>query len=541
MSVDVADIEISHNLIRHCYEGISIIGANGGTPGPVYIHSNVVDMTGYQRESRPVSASAGATWSSGIPWGRHGTPTSITFGSIWKIYNNTVIARDCNGSTTIPKPSPNNLNTFYNNITYLLGNRTADTSKLESSGGNVFWRTSGGLSGFTDPLGLEVDPSFDLEAITSEAAYDPEVVWPLYAPRNVLAATPGVSLAGLGWPGTDGLVYRGAYVGTLPRLAALWRFDGSALDATGGGSDGSAVGSVAYSAESKEGSHALQLSGSGSHVEAPANSALNVAKNFTLAAWVKPRSTAKLQGILTKLTGASAKQYALSVRAGGQIQFDYEHAANNYQLLSLASLPINQWSHVAATVDSALVVRLYLNGVEAAVGTAPAQPVLTSEPVAIGRWGGSYDTNYFDGWLDEVCIYGQNALSAAQVAMIAGIPPGYALWTGAREWAVDDRAPSADPDDDRVSNLEEYAFGGDPLVADQFRMPAGGLSNGRRAIGFERLRSDMIYRVEASTNLQQWSVIATNPGEVGATVSVPDSLPLPPGSKRFLRLRISAP
>ncbi len=541
LSVGVADIEIDHNIIRHCYEGISIVSGSGGTVGPVYIHNNIVDMTGYHRESRPVSASSAATWSSGIPWGRHGTPTSVTYGSIWKIYNNTIIARDCNGSTTIPKPSPNNLNTFYNNITFLLSSRTADTSTLESSGGNIFWRTGGGLSGFTELLGLEVDPGFDLAAITSEAAYDPDALWPIYSPQNMLAASPGVSLAGLGWPGTDGLVYRGATAGSLPRVTALWRFDGTAGDATGGGNDGMAVGGVSYSTDRKQGSHALELGGNAGHVEVPATTALNVSSNLSLAAWVKPRSLGALQGIITKLTGASAKQYALSIRAGGQLQFDYEHAANNYQLVTAASLPVDQWSHVAATVDSTLAVRLYLNGLEVAAGTAPSQPVLTSEPVAIGRWGGSYDSNYFDGWLDDVCIYGAGVLSAAQMAMLAGSPPGYALWTGARDWSGSDLSPRADPDDDRLTNLEEYAFGGDPQEPGQVQLPRGGLSNGRPALSFERLRSDLIYRVEASTNLQQWSVIATNAGEIGETISVSDAQPLQLGWRRFFRLQISAP
>jgi hypothetical protein len=541
LSVGVGDIEIDHNIIRHCYEGISIVSGSGGTPGPVHVHNNIIDMTGYHRESRPPSISASAVWSSGIPWGRHGTPTSVTYGSIWKIYNNTIIARDCNGSTTIPKPYPDNLNTFYNNVTFLLSGRTANTSTLEATGGNIFWRTGGGLSGFTEPLGLEIDPGFDLPAITSETSYDPEVLWELYAPQNVLTATPGIALAGLGWPGTGGLLYRGASVGGLPQPTALWRFEGNADDAAGGGNSGALIGGPSYSTDRKQGDYSLQLSGSGQHVEVASSPALNVAKNLTLAAWVKPRSVGTLQGILTKLTGASAKQYALSIGAGGQLQFDYEYASNNYQLVSPATLPLNQWSHVAATVDSSLVVRLYLDGVQVAAQSAPAQPVTSAEPVAIGRWGGNYDFNYFEGELDDVCVYGNDALNPAQVAMLAGTPPGYALWTGAKAWAGSESSPGADPDHDRVANLEEYAFGGDPQRSDQSPLPRGVVTGGRPALFFKRLRSDLIYRVEASANLQQWSIIATNPGEIGGTVSVVDALPLQLGPRRFLRVRVSHP
>ena len=48
----------------------------------------------------------------------------------------------------------------------------------------------------------------------------------------------------------------------------------------------------------------------------------------------------------------------------------------------------------------------------------------------------------------------------------------------------------------------------------------------------------MTYEVEASSDLAAWTVIATNPGEVGADVTVIDPEPLPTPGRRFLRVRV---
>jgi glycine cleavage system pyridoxal-binding protein P len=55
---------------------------------------------------------------------------------------------------------------------------------------------------------------------------------------------------------------------------------------------------------------------------------------------------------------------------------------------------------------------------------------------------------------------------------------------------------------------------------------------------FHRGRAELTYEVEASSDLAAWSLIATNPGEVGADVTVTDPEPLPAPGRRFLRVRV---
>ncbi len=68
------------------------------------------------------------------------------------------------------------------------------------------------------------------------------------------------------------------------------------------------------------------------------------------------------------------------------------------------------------------------------------------------------------------------------------------------------------------------------------------LSASRVQLTFARMRGDVTYEVEASSNLVTWSVVAVNPGTVGAVVTVADSVTLDAtNTRRFLRLRVTAP
>ena len=65
----------------------------------------------------------------------------------------------------------------------------------------------------------------------------------------------------------------------------------------------------------------------------------------------------------------------------------------------------------------------------------------------------------------------------------------------------------------------------------------------RLAIRFSRLRGDVTYIVEASSDLVKWDVIEENPGNVGEAVTVTDTADLssanPP--QRFMRVRVVKP
>ncbi len=99
----------------------------------------------------------------------------------------------------------------------------------------------------------------------------------------------------------------------------------------------------------------------------------------------------------------------------------------------------------------------------------------------------------------------------------------------------------ADPDGDGIANLLEYALGGSPNDSGQHPRPTLVFDGGDQlSLTFFRARADVTYFVEASNGLAGWSIIATNPGSVGETVTVTDTADND-SDQRFLRLRVSSP
>jgi surface-anchored protein len=129
--------------------------------------------------------------------------------------------------------------------------------------------------------------------------------------------------------------------------------------------------------------------------------------------------------------------------------------------------------------------------------------------------------------------------------------PAYETWRrdGSRFTAAerDDLAlsgPAADPDQDGLPNLLEYALGAEPRLADAVDFaPVFLASASTPTLRFNRVADPLLtYRVESSTDLASWTVIGTSTGaqNVAGPVDFADPSPLSPASpRRFLRLRVS--
>ena len=105
-------------------------------------------------------------------------------------------------------------------------------------------------------------------------------------------------------------------------------------------------------------------------------------------------------------------------------------------------------------------------------------------------------------------------------------------------------ANTADPDSDGVSNLLEYALGGDPLVASPGVLPTTSVNADHLRLSFNRIADGTLtYEVLASDNLATWGSIWSSTGAENAagsvTVGDPEALSAHP--RRFLRLRVTAP
>ena len=542
--VDVSQVEISENRIRHCYEGISNIGKGTNEAGPVYIHHNVIDVTGFHRQGRRAGPSEPARplWGSGIPWGRHGD-LSNNVGAIWKVYQNTVIARDCNGSTTFPKqPFPDYRHVFYNNLTVLYTNRPASllsTSGLEDSAGNAFWH-QGPTGLFSDKSGghIEVDPAWDSSAILSQTFY-PSNLDSLYLPFHPQILTPGISLTSTGWPDSEVMPYRGALPNTNQGLLAWWRFNQDFSDSARNGYDAVPLGGTGFGLTRWEGAASLQCTQTNQGVRVTNNRLITPTKRFTLSARVYPTALGFQQGIISRVTSASTKQFALSLNEAGRLVFDYEKDGNNYQLIATQSVALNRWQHVVATIDENLKVTLVQDSQVVGEGNAPLETLSsTNTPIELGRWGGTYsNTPYvFRGFLDDLRIYSV-ALPLSAFPFL--FQTSFESWVAEYPSSQPDR--TSDPDGDGITNWAEFALGGNPLLPENSVLPSHTLRNGRLEFSFFRAQPELNYLVESSQDLKTWTGISTNAGQVGQTITVQDLITTDQVPRRFLRLRILDP
>src|SRR5262249_58894639 len=98
----------------------------------------------------------------------------------------------------------------------------------------------------------------------------------------------------------------------------------------------------------------------------------------------------------------------------------YLWAGSEQGIAGASSLPLNTWSHLAATYSSG-ALRLYVNGSQVASGTGTGNINTSTGALRIGGnniWG-----EYFTGRLDEVRIYNR-ALSQAEIQSDMTTPIG---------------------------------------------------------------------------------------------------------------------
>jgi hypothetical protein len=167
--------------------------------------------------------------------------------------------------------------------------------------------------------------------------------------------------------------------------------------------------------------------------------------------------------------------------------------------LAFTAPPYDGAAPLPATVDLTLVL---------ADGTQLALP------------GGFRYRSPFESWLAD--RFGEDVL--ADPALEAG------LW-----------GATADPDRDGLANIQEYAFGGDPLAVDPELRPRERVTGNQIQLQFLRGRAEVDYVVQASGDLVDWHAIAVNPGAVGEWVSVADPEGIDPvaAPRRFLRLLLA--
>lgn len=149
-------------------------------------------------------------------------------------------------------------------------------------------------------------------------------------------------------------------------------------------------------------SSALVHNGTSQHAIIPHATELNLSNNYELSGWFKLSAADKptagdYRTLFTKETDSGTRNWWLSINSDGKLWWK---SSAGIDVTSHADLADNQWHCVSAIHDGS-TARLYLDGIEVATGSAPANEAQTTWAV---RLGSENSTRWFKGTLDEFRI-----------------------------------------------------------------------------------------------------------------------------------------
>ncbi len=197
-------------------------------------------------------------------------------------------------------------------------------------------------------------------------------------------------------------------------LVAAYGFEeasGAVLnDLSGNGNNGAITGAT-WTPAGRFGS-ALTFNGTSNSVTVADAPSLDLTTGMTLEAWVYPTVLTGYRTVLMKeIPGELA--YCLYAHDNAPRPAAYINTGGGPDptTAGLAALPVNAWTHLAATFDGA-VLRLFVNGAEVSSRAAAGTLTQSANPLRIG--GNSVWGEYFQGRIDEIRVYNR-ALGAAEI------------------------------------------------------------------------------------------------------------------------------
>ena len=153
---------------------------------------------------------------------------------------------------------------------------------------------------------------------------------------------------------------------------------------------------------------------------------MSFTNNFVVSAWVKLESYGAAMTIASRYNGTSGFSFDISSSGQPTMNAYNAGAANQFQCVSYASLPLNKWVHVAAQIDMTVTTNtsttnyIMVDGVDVAAlcgrgGTNPTNLVQAGNLEIGGRNGGLQP---FDGKIAQVAIYSAKVTQATILASI---------------------------------------------------------------------------------------------------------------------------
>lgn len=195
-------------------------------------------------------------------------------------------------------------------------------------------------------------------------------------------------------------------------LVAHYPFNDGAADESRFSNDGAVEGAVP--AASRFGTEtALLFDGTDDAVIVPDNDSLNFTDAYTLSAWVNidDLSASQEHFIVSKYSYSGGTGYGMMITAAGRLYLDFTGSQGRFN--TGVDIPENQWRHIAAVYDGAML-KCYVDGVfEAEIERSGL--TISDNPLTIGRAADSASSSFrLSGAIDDVRLY-QRALDAAGV------------------------------------------------------------------------------------------------------------------------------
>lgn len=218
-------------------------------------------------------------------------------------------------------------------------------------------------------------------------------------------------------------------------MISWWPGDGHPNDIQSG-NNGTLVNGATYA--TGEVGQAFSFDGVDDRVDIADAANLNPTTAMTMDAWINPQAlplsynavVAKSSDVMTQ------RSYGMWITNTGRVHVAPSSLANAYAETVPSVVPLNTWTHVAASITAGVGYKIYVNGVDQTLTIIGAAPTLTATtvPVMIGcsDLGGS---NWrFNGLIDEVEIIGReltlgevqaiyNAGSAGKCKPVCTAPP----------------------------------------------------------------------------------------------------------------------
>ena len=270
-----------------------------------------------------------------------------------------------------------------------------------------------------------------------------------------------------------------------------------------------------------------------------------VPSTFTISAWMNPTNTS---GVDTIFSFGSTAAFRIS---GSALRFTTFGVKDHDTVGSMFSS--NVWTHVALTFTPSTTggAKFYVNGV---LKQSIDSSAINTAATGVWRIGAAHVSGeWFGGALDDVRLYSR-VLSDADIATIAVATTPFEQWRIANHnptqlGNAQLSGPLADPDQDGIEHLMEYALGLTPGVPDKLGTkiandlePISTSKHLRLTITRNGSATDVTYAVEVSSDLVTWTaqdtVIEAN---TATSLIVRDSIALGLGNRRFIRLRVTGP